>query len=1537
VATVNALGRRTSTIYRATGDVAATVDALGYRTSNLYDAASRQIASVNALGQRSSTTLDAAGQSIARIDPLGRRTSTAYDTAGRAIQNLDANGNRTSTLYDAAGRALAGVNGLGYRTSNTFDAAGRRVVLTDARGYRTSFLFDAKSQDLGSIDPLGRRVSFGYDGVGNKAFKLDPRGNRVSFSYDANQRLILEKYSTGMRVSSSYDAVGNRTVLADAIGRTSSAFDAKNRQVQSVNPDGKRISYTLDALDRRSRLIDPNGGRFSYGYDARDQLTAMTNPQGKRTSFTLDALGRQTAQRHGNGARTSQTFDAAGQLTVLANTQGNGATVNRFSYTFDQVGNRVGVKESSGDRTSWTFDRSYQLLREFRSGATAFNVTYVYDPAGNRTAQTDSGTRTSYTLDAANQLTLENTSGARTSYTNDSCGNRTLKNAPGGMTFYAWDEKNRLKQVDPVGGPVTMLYNGDNKRVQKKTSGQTRKFLYDVDKVLEEYDATGAVSKEYTSTTEQYGELLSAYSGGNTSYYEPDALGSTDALLNDAGTVSDRYAYRAFGLSLLPPGPTANDFQFVGRQGYFKDPEISFYFLNNRYLDFATGRFVSEDPSGYKGGDANLYRYVGNNPVNGIDPSGLSILVNPGDTYERDVRVTFERGSVEWMNVQRSRDWEALARGYYYVVSRVSPASDLLRDKIFNELGPWENNYWRRASERDLFSTQRIELHGNPYNKIELFRFLPPTFWKHVRDSSSRFSDLIYESLDEDDLITVDPGRALEWTIITAPNPSILGQLWAVLQEVTSSVVRNVSRLTLQGVSTLLKVGFVSFLQAAGIDAADFEAAIERFSGFANLLWKIAQDPRKFVKNLVEGGRLGFARFAQNFPGNVKAIAIDWLFRKLESFQQRWSEVRCYLPTDFTLESMGLFLLKAAGLTYTKVRSTLTRLGYENLGRVIDYLKTQLGDPAPTFDKIRDRIREFNRTAPAADQFNLEEIKIQLLNSLPGLIGRWAVDAFAKFAAMAAFPGGAALAGIWKTVKWAVDNIRALGDFFGTIGEALQKAYNDPAGLANTVVQGLTTATKLVLDLVARLLGVDTFVASISALVARVLNWLPDKITKLIVWLLGSRRSGGCGFRRASAGNSCFAWDTLTLTAQGLRPIGEIEVGCLLPLLKPWQKTSAETGQLLERDESRLRVVRCRLDKEPGQWVDITLLRGVQWLEAREVRVGGQLLFDLPEMGAVGEAAVLAVEACPQLPKGDGRLVISTFRHSRGELYDLMIEGESKPIAATPTHPFWSADRQAWVSAGELDVGERLLAENGSTPRIRSLPKKVTPEPVCNLEVEGDHCYLVGKQGLLVHNASIIPAANTGGGTGGDAGTTGSRGGWTPCDSLGQRRRRYYFRQVRIPERHGSSRWVFMNVVERAVSWIRSTDFANGTIADDDARKWVQNVVGVDEAVVGHIDQAGHVIARELGGAGELGATPLNVFPQNAVVNTDQGRFWRRRELEILGLFRNGCPTVCIRIVLRYPRANDPTVMYPARPNNLIYDLWVNGMQRPTAQGPNPE
>ncbi len=494
-----------------------------------------------------------------------------------------------------------------------------------------------------------------YDGAGRRTMKLDPRGNRASFTYDAAGQTTVERYADGTRVSLAYDAVGNWTRMDDSVGITTTMYDELNRVRVQHAAIGGRLTYAFDAAGRRSRMIDPANGRFTYGYDDADRMIKVVNPQNKRTTLVYDSAGRQTLQIHGNGSRTTQAYDAANRLTVQIQADGIGVS-RRTTNLYDATNKRTLMHESSGVRTSWTYDASGQLRREQRNGSGSFDVTHLYDPVGNRTLMIDSGIRTTATFDAANELLVERTNSARTTYQYDANGNTTRKDTGSALTIYRWDVRNRMTAAQPVSTPVTSTYDGSGKRVKKEVAANTKQFLYDFENLLSEADGSGNVEREYTSTVEQYGELLSAYSG-TSSYYVFDPQYSTEALLDDSGSVTDRYKYRAFGLASHPTGSSNQPHTFVGRQGYYADSEVALYYVRNNIYDPASARWMKEDPIGFGEYEQNLYRYCQNDPLNQTDPSGFVIAPPPPKPEVR--KAELERKFMEWYNANKDTSWTA--------------------------------------------------------------------------------------------------------------------------------------------------------------------------------------------------------------------------------------------------------------------------------------------------------------------------------------------------------------------------------------------------------------------------------------------------------------------------------------------------------------------------------------------------------------------------------------------------------------------------------------------------------------------------------------------------------------------------------------------------------------------------------------------------------------------------------------------------------------------------------------------------------------
>jgi RHS repeat-associated protein len=85
--------------------------------------------------------------------------------------------------------------------------------------------------------------------------------------------------------------------------------------------------------------------------------------------------------------------------------------------------------------------------------------------------------------------------------------------------------------------------------------------------------------------------------------------------------VIDHLSYGSFGDILSESSPANGDkFKFDGMQ---YDDALGIYYVNARWYDPASGRFVSKDPTGFGAGDQNLSRFTSNSPVNHTDPSGL--------------------------------------------------------------------------------------------------------------------------------------------------------------------------------------------------------------------------------------------------------------------------------------------------------------------------------------------------------------------------------------------------------------------------------------------------------------------------------------------------------------------------------------------------------------------------------------------------------------------------------------------------------------------------------------------------------------------------------------------------------------------------------------------------------------------------------------------------------------------------------------------------------------------------------------------------
>src|SRR5205085_2167619 len=240
---------------------------------------------------------------------------------------------------------------------------------------------------------------------------------------------------------------------------------------------------------------------------------------------------------------------------------------------------------------------------------------YGYDLAGRRTAVGGSYARTNVPSAAPtaaynfnNQLTSWN--GATLTYDNN--GNLTND----GTNTYMWNARNQLVTIS---GSVNanFQYDAFGRRVSKTINGTTQ-FLFDGANPVQEISGTSASANLLTAGVDEYFQRTD--SAGARSFLT-DALGSTLALADSAGTVQTSYTFEPFGNTTVTGTSTTNSLAFTGREL----DASGLYFYRARYYNPLLQRFISEDPAGFRGG-INFYAYVANNPIGRIDPFGFDWL-----------------------------------------------------------------------------------------------------------------------------------------------------------------------------------------------------------------------------------------------------------------------------------------------------------------------------------------------------------------------------------------------------------------------------------------------------------------------------------------------------------------------------------------------------------------------------------------------------------------------------------------------------------------------------------------------------------------------------------------------------------------------------------------------------------------------------------------------------------------------------------------------------------------------------------------------
>ncbi len=493
---------------------------------------------------------------------------------------------------------------------------------------------------------------------------------QTSFGYDARGRLASKADGTGT-TTYGFDPDNNLTNIGENGQSLQQNFDAYDRLSSYTDVNGYTIQYRRDANGNVTNLIYPGNRPVNYYYDSNNRLTNVTDWAGRQTSFTYDVAGHMTGVVRPNHTLRTMGYDDDGELTNIVerttdqfpiafytlhyNPAGRidwefkgplptNYTAPTRMMTFDQDnrlktlnGNAVTVDADGnmtyGPGTNNTFGTNmYDARNELIS---AGGVSYGYDPSGTRASTWDGANsmqfvtdpRTSQVLMRVKNPASTNLIFAETIYPGI-CGLFLHGTLPMGLnTGSMFTLAGFTGALEALNGNWTCYfaesYGGGNYLVDfledigvNSSTNQSGVLIYP--------PASSAATSYYVSAP-GIGLLYEVDETSTTTtvvYYHSDIRGSTIALTDVNGNLTDQFEYSPYGTTTYHAGTNTTPFLFNGQFGVQTDPNGLLY-MRARYYNPYISRFLHADPSGFAGG-LNFYAFCNDNPISLEDPFGLN-------------------------------------------------------------------------------------------------------------------------------------------------------------------------------------------------------------------------------------------------------------------------------------------------------------------------------------------------------------------------------------------------------------------------------------------------------------------------------------------------------------------------------------------------------------------------------------------------------------------------------------------------------------------------------------------------------------------------------------------------------------------------------------------------------------------------------------------------------------------------------------------------------------------------------------------------